>query len=271
MGGLILSQVFTLYTTPVIYLYLDRLRVRLRRWSSHAAVESTEWARAHDELCSAERGCFSIALLLGGCMVGPDYHRPPVPTPSAVQGAGRLDRRRARGRCTQGRLVDRLHDPLLDQLEPMVSVSNQTVVRTTPTTRRPWPKCRWRAAPCCRPSGSAPGNQTIMRRRELGAGGTNRPAPAGGGCRIARRQCQWARISGGGTPHDRGTKRPPRRRGDPGQRHLVGVDRARDRRHRAAGDGRQHRPVADRRLRTSRNRCACDQSGYRGYHAAVQR
>jgi multidrug efflux pump len=31
MGGLILSQVFTLYTTPVIYLSLDRLRVRLRR------------------------------------------------------------------------------------------------------------------------------------------------------------------------------------------------------------------------------------------------
>ena len=31
MGGLILSQVFTLYTTPVIYLYLDRLRVRLAK------------------------------------------------------------------------------------------------------------------------------------------------------------------------------------------------------------------------------------------------
>jgi multidrug efflux pump len=34
MGGLLLSQVFTLYTTPVIYLYLDRLRARLAVWSA---------------------------------------------------------------------------------------------------------------------------------------------------------------------------------------------------------------------------------------------
>jgi multidrug efflux pump len=31
VGGLILSQMLTLYTTPVVYLYLDRLRLWLRR------------------------------------------------------------------------------------------------------------------------------------------------------------------------------------------------------------------------------------------------
>jgi multidrug efflux pump len=33
-GGLILSQVFTLYTTPVIYLYFDRLHDKLARWNA---------------------------------------------------------------------------------------------------------------------------------------------------------------------------------------------------------------------------------------------
>jgi len=41
MGGLILSQVFTLYTTPVIYLFLDRLRVRLGK-----SVAGTSWGKA---------------------------------------------------------------------------------------------------------------------------------------------------------------------------------------------------------------------------------
>jgi multidrug efflux pump len=44
MGGLILSQVFTLYTTPVIYLYLDRLRAKLVRWSSNLP-----WNRQEEE------------------------------------------------------------------------------------------------------------------------------------------------------------------------------------------------------------------------------
>jgi multidrug efflux pump len=45
MGGLILSQMVTLYTTPVIYVYFDRVGTRLRRWiatDSHARQASAD-------------------------------------------------------------------------------------------------------------------------------------------------------------------------------------------------------------------------------------
>jgi multidrug efflux pump len=32
VGGLLVSQVLTLYTTPVVYLTLDRSRLRLQAW-----------------------------------------------------------------------------------------------------------------------------------------------------------------------------------------------------------------------------------------------
>ena len=36
VGGLLVSQFLTLYTTPVIYLYMDRLGARVRRWRKAA-------------------------------------------------------------------------------------------------------------------------------------------------------------------------------------------------------------------------------------------
>jgi multidrug efflux pump len=36
VGGLIVSQCLTLFTTPVIYLFFDRLRAAIPRWARYA-------------------------------------------------------------------------------------------------------------------------------------------------------------------------------------------------------------------------------------------
>jgi multidrug efflux pump len=41
VGGLILSQMLTLYTTPVIYLYIDRFRLWCRRGRGTAPLAPT--------------------------------------------------------------------------------------------------------------------------------------------------------------------------------------------------------------------------------------
>jgi Cu/Ag efflux pump CusA len=41
VGGLLLSQVLTLYTTPVVYLYMDRLVQRMRRKRVRTPAEPT--------------------------------------------------------------------------------------------------------------------------------------------------------------------------------------------------------------------------------------
>ena len=46
VGGLIFSQLLTLYTTPVIYLWFDRLAQRFRRHPTREAMPGPEPAAA---------------------------------------------------------------------------------------------------------------------------------------------------------------------------------------------------------------------------------
>jgi NodT family efflux transporter outer membrane factor (OMF) lipoprotein len=70
----------------------------------------------------------SLALLLGGCMVGPDYHRPQVSMPTQYKELpGWTAASPNADAAPKGDWWTAFNDPLLNQLEPMVSVSNQTV------------------------------------------------------------------------------------------------------------------------------------------------
>lgn len=82
VGGLIVSQAMTLFTTPVIYLLMDRLRLRTR-----------SRARRSPRAIPAA-SAFLLFLLsglglsgLGGCKVGPDYERPALDVPKAYGSA----------------------------------------------------------------------------------------------------------------------------------------------------------------------------------------
>jgi NodT family efflux transporter outer membrane factor (OMF) lipoprotein len=69
----------------------------------------------------------SMTLLLGGCMVGPDYHRPQVSVPIQYKELPGWSAAAPAEDAPKGNWWAGFDDPLLDQLEPMVSVSNQTV------------------------------------------------------------------------------------------------------------------------------------------------
>jgi NodT family efflux transporter outer membrane factor (OMF) lipoprotein len=73
--------------------------------------------------------CMIVMLggVLSGCLVGPDYHRPAAPVPARYKELPGWTAAAPADTAPKGDWWTDFHDPLLDQLEPMVAVSNQTV------------------------------------------------------------------------------------------------------------------------------------------------
>lgn len=69
----------------------------------------------------------ALTLMLGGCMVGPDYQRPQVAVPATYTELPGWTQAEPAAEGPKGAWWTAFHDPLLDELEPQVSVSNQTV------------------------------------------------------------------------------------------------------------------------------------------------
>jgi NodT family efflux transporter outer membrane factor (OMF) lipoprotein len=69
----------------------------------------------------------ALALACGGCMVGPNYHRPPAPVPVAYKELAGWKIATPQDTFARGPWWSIYHDPLLDSLERQVNVNNQTV------------------------------------------------------------------------------------------------------------------------------------------------
>src|ERR1700733_13499589 len=78
---------------------------------------------------TSARLCMIVMLggVLSGCLVGPDYHRPAAPVPARYKELPGWTAAAPADAAPKGDWWTDFHDPLLDQLEPMVQLSNQAV------------------------------------------------------------------------------------------------------------------------------------------------
>jgi NodT family efflux transporter outer membrane factor (OMF) lipoprotein len=72
----------------------------------------------------------SLTMMLGGCMVGPDYHRPDANVPTQYKPLPGWTQAAPADDAAKGDWWKAFNDPLLDELEPQVAVSNQTVAQS---------------------------------------------------------------------------------------------------------------------------------------------
>ena len=140
VGGLMFSQLLTLYTTPVVYLYLDRFRLWCqRRW--RPAPRAGTCTGRRDETRGRPSSCSSPPWRSApAARSGPDYVRPRAPARRPTR-KWRAGSGASRATCCPRQWWRVFGDPVLDALEAQVDVSNQNSRPPRRSIAR-----RWRSA-----------------------------------------------------------------------------------------------------------------------------
>ncbi len=134
VGGLIVSQMLTLFTTPVVYLYLDKLGKRLT-WRRSTFNHRPDFlvpggtAEGHDEVVMLKVALFA-PLICTACSIGPKYQRPTAPVPGELKEMAANDQWKMAAPSDQlikGNWWEIFGDPQLNALEQLVDIQNQNV------------------------------------------------------------------------------------------------------------------------------------------------
>jgi multidrug efflux pump len=120
IGGLMISQTLTLFTTPVIYLYLDRFRL----W-----VNTKRKLRKVPARPSLVLLAFLAVLFATSCSVGPDYVRPTAEVPAHYKEMNGWKIAQPGDESLRGKWWKIFNDPALDAYEEQVSISNQNIAQ----------------------------------------------------------------------------------------------------------------------------------------------
>ena len=165
VGGLIVSQMLTLYTTPVVYLFFDRLRLRFRGKQpatlNHGTAEAVltmivfgvfvmkksimQSRRLFAALFAMPVAAF--CAMLAGCNVGPKYLPPAMTAPPAFKEspaqfkeAGGWTVAQPQDAALRGKWWEIYNDPDLNALEDNSISTTRISARPSRTSckREPW-------------------------------------------------------------------------------------------------------------------------------------
>jgi multidrug efflux pump len=140
VGGLILSQLLTVYTTPVLYLEFDRLRLRMqRRRDTHPGLRLGPAGNTAVGIAVWCVGAVLCVGVLGGCAVGPRYERPASPTVPVYKEAARAAQQaelpgawqpaQPQDAVLKGSWWEIFGEPELNALEVRLNIDNQNIAQ----------------------------------------------------------------------------------------------------------------------------------------------